>query len=65
MLKNHIINLLVIEDEEFDIRRIEKTIHPFKDQIRIKNIVSNGKSALDLLTNNPGAFDVTGAPVGA
>lgn len=34
------INLLLIEDEDYDVRRIKNTIAPFEDRIKINNIVS-------------------------
>ncbi len=55
---NNIINVLLIEDEEYDVRRVMNTIKPFSEQIKIINIVSNGKSAVDLLQKNYGSYDV-------
>jgi len=52
------IRLLVIEDEDYDIRRIKKTLDPYSAEIRIEDIVSNGKAALELLQANPGGYDV-------
>jgi len=52
------INLLVIEDEEFDVRRIRKTLKPFEDQIIIRDVFSNGKVALDHLKTSPERYDV-------
>jgi two-component system response regulator AtoC len=48
MIKNPI-RILVIEDEEFDIRRIKKTVAPFS-QIIISDIVSSGSDALKLIS---------------
>jgi hypothetical protein len=33
------IAILLIEDEDFDVRRVENTLKPFADRIRIKEIV--------------------------
>lgn len=47
MIKNPI-RILVIEDEEFDIRRIKRTVAPFS-KIIIADIVSSGSDALNLI----------------
>lgn len=49
MLNDPKIRLLLIEDEDYDVRRIENTLKPFRDNIAINDIVSEGPSALDLL----------------
>ncbi|HEX9652996.1 MAG TPA: sigma-54 dependent transcriptional regulator [bacterium] len=43
------INILLIEDEEYDVRRIRNTIAPFASRIKIKDVVSDGQSALALI----------------
>ena len=58
MMDKNIISILLIEDEEFDVQRIKKTIAPFKKNIFIKDIVSNGKSALEILQANFDQYDV-------
>lgn len=58
MLKSKLIKVLVIEDEDYDVRRIENTIKPFKDKIKIQDVVANGQSALELLNNNRKNYDV-------
>lgn len=58
MKQNHIINILLIEDEEFDVRRIRKTIEPYKDKINIRKVVSDGKETIELLKENPEKYDV-------
>jgi len=50
MSKNQI-RLLVIEDEEFDVRRIRNTVR-FQERIVIADIVSNGRDALQKVTQN-------------
>ncbi|MCX6151245.1 MAG: sigma-54 dependent transcriptional regulator [Ignavibacteriales bacterium] len=58
MLANSQVKVLLIEDEEFDVRRVQNTIAPFSDQISIIKIVSNGKDALDLLEDEEIDLDV-------
>ena len=58
MFDGRVITLLLIEDEDFDVRRIQNTLRPFEGQIRIRDIVSNGSVALDLLRAAPEAYDV-------
>jgi two-component system response regulator AtoC len=52
------INLLLIEDESYDVNRIERTLAPFKDRVAIKKVVADGQSALKLLSENEGNYDV-------
>lgn len=58
MIFNQIIRLLVIEDEEFDVRRIRNTIRSYSDYIQIRDVISNGRDALDVLEKNPADYDV-------
>ncbi len=58
IIDNISISVLLIEDEEFDVQRIQKTIAPFKKNISIKEIVSNGKSAVEILEANFKHYDV-------
>jgi DNA-binding NtrC family response regulator len=58
MFANHKVNLLLIEDEEYDVRRVRNTLKPFQDRLIIKNVVSNGQAALGLINENPNLFDV-------
>lgn len=51
------IKVLLIEDEEFDVRRIKNTISPHRERIVIRDIVSTGEDALDIL-NEKGPYDV-------
>ena len=55
---NRKISALIIEDEEFDVKRIKKTLKPFSSRILIKEVVSNGRVAVDLLANDPNGYDV-------
>ncbi|MCZ7603955.1 MAG: sigma-54 dependent transcriptional regulator [Melioribacteraceae bacterium] len=58
MRNSNKINLLLIEDEEFDVRRVENTIQIFHESLSIKQIVSNGADALKILEGDPNGFDV-------
>ncbi len=58
MDKNKTIKILLIEDEEFDVRRVENTIAPFKQRIKISEVVSDGKSAIELLEKKRNEFDI-------
>lgn len=53
-----IINVLLVEDEEYDVRRIENTLHPFSDRICIRNILSTGEDTLAALNQEPEKYDV-------
>jgi two-component system response regulator AtoC len=55
---NKKINVLLIEDEEYDVRRVKNTVKPFNERIEILNIVSDGKSALSLIKNGKSIYDV-------
>ncbi len=52
------INILLIEDEDFDVKRVLNTIEPFNNKIKIKEIVSNGTDALNLLKARPNYFSI-------
>ena len=52
------INILLIEDEDFDVRRVKNTIKFSKDKIYLKNVVSNGNSAIDLLKKKHDEYDI-------
>lgn len=52
------INILLIEDEDYDVRRVLNTIKPFENRIKVLDIVSNGLAALELLKSKKGKFDV-------
>ena len=58
MILNYPIQILLIEDEDYDVRRVRKTLEPFKNKLIIKKIVADGESALELLRNNKNLFDV-------
>lgn len=52
------ISILLIEDEEFDVRRVKNTVAPFEDKMQIVNFVSNGKAALDYLADHKDTIDI-------
>jgi DNA-binding NtrC family response regulator len=52
------INILLIEDESYDVNRIKRTLAPFQDKLLIKEIVADGQSALDILSRREEEYDV-------
>lgn len=52
------IKILLIEDEEFDVHRVLKTVNLQTEQLEVTEIVSDGKSALELIEAEPNRFDV-------
>ncbi|HPN38236.1 MAG TPA: sigma-54 dependent transcriptional regulator [Melioribacteraceae bacterium] len=55
---NDRINVLLIEDEDFDVRRVINTIAPFNENILIKDVVSDGREALSLIKKNKDEYDL-------
>ena len=55
---NEKIKILIVEDEDYDVKRIVNTLELFKNIIDIKNIVSSGRDALKIIQNNPDNYDV-------
>lgn len=58
MQLNKPINLLLIEDELYDVNRVKRTLAPFSDRLIIKKVVADGQSAIELLSNHEDEFDV-------
>ncbi len=56
--ENKKINILLIEDEDYDVRRVMNTIKPFENRIKVVDTVSNGKAAIELLQKKKGEFDI-------
>jgi Response regulator containing CheY-like receiver, AAA-type ATPase, and DNA-binding domains len=52
------INVLLIEDEEFDVRRVRNTVKPLAHTIIIRKVISNGRLALDELNARKELYDV-------
>ncbi len=55
---NQKITILLIEDEDYDVTRVKRTLEPFKEQIIIRKVVPDGQSALRVLEKETGYFDV-------
>lgn len=58
MTQNNQIRILLIEDEDFDVRRVENTIKLFDDKLKIVDIVSNGTDALKLIQDKKSRYDI-------
>jgi two-component system, NtrC family, response regulator AtoC len=58
MDKKDIINILLIEDEEFDVARVKRTVSYYDSRIKILDVVSNGRAALELIKANVNKYDV-------
>ncbi len=41
-MRSRAIRLLVIEDEQYDVRRIRNTLKPFEQRIHIHDVVATG-----------------------
>ena len=55
---NYNINLFVIEDEEFDVKRVKNTIKLARNNISVEEVVSSGQDALDYIKENKNGYDV-------
>jgi len=58
MSSSNSITILLVEDEEFDVARVRNTLRFFTDRIRIADVVSNGRAALELIAAKPDVYDV-------
>jgi two-component system response regulator AtoC len=58
MFENTLIRVLLIEDEEFDVRRVMRTLQPFQNRIVVPDVVANGAAALELLRTATEPYDV-------
>jgi DNA-binding NtrC family response regulator len=52
------VRVLLVEDEEFDVRRVRNTVKLFDTRIQIVDVVSNGKAALERLEGKADRYDV-------
>lgn len=52
------IQILLIEDEDYDVRRVMNTLAPFSERMKVNNVVSNGKAALEILKDKKGDIDI-------
>ena len=57
MEKNKI-NILLVEDEEFDVKRVRNTLNYYANELSIELVVSNGKAAIEAIKEYPNRFDV-------
>ena len=55
---NQVIRVLLVEDEDFDVARVKKTVSLSTTRIQVEEVVSNGKSALDKIRDKPDFYDV-------
>jgi len=58
MVERSSINILLIEDEEFDVKRVKNTLSYYNNQLNVKKVVSNGKAAIETIKENPDKYDV-------
>jgi len=58
MNKTDVINILLVEDEDFDVRRVKNTISYYDTSIKVLDVVSNGKAALELVRSYPNKYDI-------
>jgi two-component system response regulator AtoC len=54
----NLIQVLLVEDEDFDVARVKNTVKLFASRIRIADVVSNGKAALDYIKSKPDKYDI-------
>lgn len=52
------IQILLIEDEDYDVRRVMNTLAPFSERMKVISVVSNGKAAMEILRNKKGNVDI-------
>ncbi len=57
-ISSSVIRVLLVEDEDFDVARVKKTVSLSTTRIQVEDVVSNGKSALDKIRDNPDFYDV-------
>lgn len=58
MEKKDLINILLVEDEEFDVLRVKRTVSYYDNRIKILDVVSNGRAALELIREHHDRYDV-------
>ncbi len=56
-MHDDLINVLIIEDETYDVDRIKKTLRPYEAKIKIQDVVKNGYDALESIKSGK-HFDV-------
>ena len=55
---SQVIRVLLVEDEDFDVARVKKTVSLSTTRIQVEDVVSNGKSTLDKIRDKPDFYDV-------
>ncbi len=58
MFGENTIHVLLIEDEEYDVRRVMNTLRPLGGRIAIRDVVSDGNAALDLVRAGKDRYDI-------
>lgn len=58
MTKSEQINILLVEDEDFDVKRVKNTLNYYSSRVKLLDVVSNGLAALQLIKANPDKYDV-------
>lgn len=58
MERNGSINILLVEDEEFDVKRVKKTVSYYDTRIKVLDVVSNGRAALELIKEKRDLYDI-------
>lgn len=58
MSKSDVINILLVEDEDFDVRRVKNTLSYYETRIKVIDTVSNGRAALELVKDKCDQYDV-------
>ena len=58
MDRNDKINILLIEDEEFDVKRVKKTISYYETRIKVLDVLSNGRAAIELIKDHADKYDI-------
>jgi two-component system, NtrC family, response regulator AtoC len=52
------IRVLLIEDEDYDVRRVRNTLQPLGGRITVRDVVANGNAALDLIRAEKDRYDI-------
>jgi DNA-binding NtrC family response regulator len=52
------INLMLIEDEDFDVKRVKNTLNLFEESFYLKKMFSNGSDAIEELKENHEEYDI-------
>ncbi len=58
MFGEQIIHVLLIEDEDYDVRRVINTLRPLGGRITVRDVVSDGTAALGLIRAGKDRYDI-------